>query len=293
VNLISTGLAVFFIFLVGILPFRILYLLADITRFFLHRVFAYRKKVIRSNLKRCFPEKNEHEIDQLVLKVYKNLADVTVEGFKAFTMTRRQLAERHKIVNPTLLDQFNNSNKNIIATPCHYGNWEWGSLAPSLQLNYQIAAFYTKFSNPYIDKFMRYNRSRTGAKLIPTTETSISFKKMINSRTVFIMAADQSPSKPEKAVWVNFLGQKTAFLDGPERHARANDIPVIFVDIQRVKRGFYELELSFISINSAETTTGEITRAYAGRLEKMIMEKPENWLWSHKRWKLNKQVEDN
>jgi KDO2-lipid IV(A) lauroyltransferase len=102
------------------------------------------------------------------------------------------------------------------------------------------------------------------------------------------MAADQSPSNPEKAIWVNFLGQKTAFLDGPERHARLRDIPVIFTDIQRVKRGYYTLELSYISLNPKETEKGEITTNYASRLEKIIRNKPEDWLWSHKRWKLNK-----
>ena len=287
-NLVLTGIAIFFIFLIGILPFKVLYFFSDIARFFLYRVFGYRTRVIRSNLERCFPEKSKEEINKLIAKSYKNLTDIMVEGFKAFTMTRKQLAERHKIINSEILDQFKDSSKNIIATPCHYGNWEWGSMAPGLQLDYQIVGFYTPFSNPYIDKFMRNNRSRTGAKLISTRKTSATFDELTNSRTVFIMAADQSPSKPEKAIWVNFLGQKTAFLDGPERHARLRDIPVIFTDIQRVKRGYYTLELSYISLNPKETEKGEITTNYASRLEKIIKDKPEDWLWSHKRWKLNK-----
>lgn len=287
-NLILTGIAIFFIFLIGILPFRVLYFFSDIARFFLHRVFGYREKVIRSNLERCFPEKDKKEIDKLVSKTYKNLTDVMVEGFKAFTMTRRQLVERHKIINPEILDQFKDSQKNIITTPCHYGNWEWGSMSPSLQLNYQIVGFYTTFSNPYIDKFMRNNRSRTGALLYSTGKTTTTFDELTDSRTVFIMAADQSPSKPDKAIWVDFLGQNTAFLDGPERHARLRNIPVIFTDIQRVKRGHYTLELTFISETPKDTKAGEITRQYAKMLEEVIKNKPENWLWSHKRWKLNK-----
>ena len=102
------------------------------------------------------------------------------------------------------------------------------------------------------------------------------------------MAADQSPSKPEKAIWVDFLNQKTAFLDGPERHARLRDIPVLFVDIQRVKRGFYTLEISVNSAHPTETAVGEITRTYAHKLEEVIRAKPENWLWSHRRWKYKK-----
>jgi KDO2-lipid IV(A) lauroyltransferase len=102
------------------------------------------------------------------------------------------------------------------------------------------------------------------------------------------MAADQSPSKPNHAIWVDFLGQRTAFLHGIEKHARQRDLPVVFVDIQREKRGYYTLELSFITEDPTQTKPGEITSLYARKLEEVILKNPGNWLWSHKRWKLNK-----
>ena len=286
-NIIFTFLSICFIFLFGILPFRVLYVVSDISRFVLQHLAGYRKKVIRSTLERCFPEKDVAEIDKLVTGFYRNLTDVLVEGFKAFTMTRKQFAKRHRILNPELLDAHRKAKKSFIATPCHYGNWEWGALAPALQLREQVIGFYTPLSNPYMDKFIRRNRSRTGAILVSTSETSATFERLRDTPSVFIMAADQSPSKPEKAHWVDFLGQKTAFLDGPERHAREKDYPVVFADIQRVKRGYYELELSYISENPRQTQVGEITAEYARRLETVIRKDPRNWLWSHKRWKLN------
>ena len=289
-NFLTTIISGFFIFLIGILPFRILYLFSDFARFFLHRVIGYRKKVITENLERCFPEKSKKEIDILVSKSYKNLTDVIVEGLKAFTMTDKQLKERHKIINPELLNEYKGNGKSFITTPCHYGNWEWGAMAPSLQLDYQIVAFYTPLSNPYLNKFIRKNRSRTGALLASTRETSKVFDAHSNSKVIYIMAADQSPSKPDRAIWVDFFGQKTAFLNGPEKHARLRDIPVVFVDIQRVKRGYYTLELSFTAEHPRETKPGEITARYAKKLEEIIRKKPENWLWSHKRWKLNKEL---
>jgi KDO2-lipid IV(A) lauroyltransferase len=102
------------------------------------------------------------------------------------------------------------------------------------------------------------------------------------------MASDQSPSKPDKAMWVNFLGRETAFLHGPEQYAKKYDLPVIFVDIQRVRRGYYELNLALITDKPRETSEGEITQLYARHLEEAILTKPENWLWSHRRWKLNR-----
>lgn len=287
-NFILALILIAFIFLIAILPFWLLYIFADIARFMLQHVFGYRKEVIKANLKRCFPEKNVKEIDILVGKAYKNLTDILVEGLKAFTMTDKQLARRHRIINPEILESYNDDGRSLIATPCHYGNWEWGALAPSLQVSTQIVAFYTKFSNPYVDKFLRTNRSRTGAMLVSTNDTSSTFDARADLSSVYIMAADQSPSKPEKAIWVDFMGYKTAFLNGPEKHARLRNIPVVFVDIQRIKRGFYTLELSILSNFPEKTAIGEITSKYANRLEEVIRAKPENWLWSHKRWKLNK-----
>lgn len=287
-HIILTGITVFFIFLFGILPFWVLYLFSDFARFVLQYVMGYRKKVIRGNLERCFPEKSKKEIDMLVTKAYKNLTDVLVEGLKAFTMSDRQIKERHHILNPEILGPYENSGKSFIAAPCHYGNWEWGSMSPSLYFNYPVVVFYTPLSNPYLNKFIKKNRSRTGGILTSTRETTKTFDDRAKIESIYIMAADQSPSKASKAIWVDFLGQETAFLDGPERHARLRDIPVIFTDIQRVKRGHYKLELSIISENPKETKVGEITTAYARKLEVAINNKPENWLWSHKRWKLNK-----
>ena len=284
-KILLAGVTYFFILVLGVLPFRLLYGFSDFIRFILKDVVSYRKKVIENNLRLCFPEKNEKEIQKLTSKFYKNLSDVMVEGLKAFTMSEKQLMKRHKILNPELVDKY--AGQNIIAAPGHYGNWEWGSLAPALQLDFNFVAFYTPLSNPYLDKLIRKNRSRTGTKLASTRQTSSTFESLDNSGTIFIMAADQSPSKPENAIWVDFLGRKTAFLWGIEKHARNRNLPVVFGDIQRVKRGFYTLELSLITDDPGSLKPGEITAAYAQKLENVIIQKPENWLWSHKRWKLN------
>ena len=287
-NIVLTAITYFFIMLLGILPFRVLYVFSDFVRFLLQHIFGYRKKVVVSNLRRCFPDLDNAEINKLTGDAYKNLMDVMVEGIKAFTMTKKQIVERHKILNPEILDILKDSKKNIIAAPCHYGNWEWGTMSSGLQFNNQIVGFYTPLSNPYLDKLIRKNRSRTGIYLTSTRNTTKTFDEREDTKSIFIMAADQSPSKPDRAIWVNFLGQKTAFLHGIEKHARLRNIPVLFVDIQRVKRGYYTLELSFLSKNPKETNPGEITTKYAKTLEKIIRQNPGNWLWSHNRWKLNK-----
>ncbi len=288
-NFILASLLIFFIFLIGIIPFFLLYPFADLMYFLLFHVFRYRKKIIFDNLSASFPTMEQQKLNQLFSLSYKNLTDILVEGIKGFTMTRGQISRRHKILNPEIVEPFYKAGKSIIALPTHYGNWEWGALSPGLFIkNFNIIGFYKPFSNPFVDRFMRKNRSRTGTTLASIYENSKTFEVVKDNPTIYIISAELSPSNADKAYWVNFLGRNTAFLSGPERHARNNDIPLVYVDIQRVKRGYYELTLSVLADKPSELKEGEITRRYAKMLESQISKKPENWLWSHKRWKLKR-----
>lgn len=275
--------------ILGLIPFFILYPLSNLVSFVLYRIVRYRKSVVRENLSRSFPQLDTKSLRRLERLSYKNLSDVLLEGIKGFTMTRGQIRRRHFVVNPEILDPFKAEGRTVISLPSHYGNWEWGSLSPGLFIkDYKIVAFYKPLTNPYADRFVRKNRSRTGTMLASIYKTNATFDSLKNERSAYIMAADQSPSNAKNVVWVNFLGIETAFLHGPEKYATKYNYPVFFVDNQRIKRGFYRLELSLLSDNPAELEPGEITRRYAGKLEEAILKKPENWLWSHRRYKLSR-----
>lgn len=226
----------------------------------------------------------------MVKLVYKNLADVFLEGVKAFAMTTRQVVLRHKLVNPEVLNQFYQSGRSVIGVTAHYGNWEWGSLSASLQTSFNTVAFYKRIDNPYIDRFVLRSRSKFGTTLASINETAETFEKYSSIPTAFLMAADQRTirSKLDAAYWIDFLGIDTPFLHGPEKYARAYNLPVIYINVQRRRRGFYEIELSVLTENPSELPDGEITRRYAKKLEEVIRKQPENWLWSHRRWRLGR-----
>ena len=287
-NFLLAILTIVSIILIGVLPFRVMYLFSDLMYFVLFKIIGYRREVIVSNLKRAFPDLIEQEMKRLLGKVYKNLTDIIIEGIKSFTMGHRQIIKRHRIINPEIIEQFSAKQKSLIVVTSHYCNWEWGSLSASLQTNFNVVAFYKPLSNPRVDKFLRWSRSRYGTTLASIFETSSAFENNKNKPTIFLMAADQSPSQREssKAYWVDFLGIKTAFLHGPEKHAKLNGYDIIYVDIQREKRGYYTLKLSVLAENVERLPDGEITKRYAKKLESIIQQNPANWLWSHKRWKL-------
>jgi len=289
---LSYGLFVFFVFVIGIIPFRLLYMFSDFMCFVLSSVFKYRRKVILDNLNRVFPEMNASRKRELMKDFYQHLTDLLIEGIKSFRMTEAQINKRHIIINPELVERFHQEGRSMIIVAAHYANWEWGSLSASLQTNFNVVGLYKPLSNPFVDRFLRNSRFRFGTTLASIYETSLTFDKYRNIPTIYLMAADQSPSKRErnKALWIDFLGVRTAFLRGPEKHARNNDLPVVYVDIQRVKRGHYVMELEVLAENTADLAEGEITGRYAGKLESIINKNPTNWLWSHRRWKLNSQA---
>lgn len=287
-DLITFSLFYLFSMLVGLMPFPLIYKLSDLLSFILRDIIKYRKAVVINNLKSSFPHLSEEEIRKISRKFYLNLSDVFLEGIKSFTISRKQVMARHLILNPEILRPYIEAGKGIIGVTAHYGNWEWGTLSPGLHYSNKIIGFYKPLTNKRFDKFIRNNRSRFGTNLISIRETTKTFEENRGHTVMYIMAADQSPSNRKMAYWVNFLDRETAFLHGPEKHARINNYPVFYVAIRRVKRGYYELKLSLLVEDPSTLPEGEITRLYAEQLESLIKEDPANWLWSHKRWKLTR-----
>lgn len=270
-----------------LIPFRMVYQLSNFVSFLLCKVIKYRKNLVVSNIEKVFPNFQEKEKSDLLKKSYSNLADILLEGIKGVSMNRKQLINRYKYINPEIIDDCFQKNKSIILATGHYNNWEWAALSTPYFFKHQIVGIYKKLSNTYIDKYFKKSRSNTGIILYELNETSEGFKKQSNEHkpSLFLMAGDQSPSNTKKAYWTMFLNQKTPCLHGIENYSRAYNLPIVYCNIQRVKRGFYELELSWLLQNPSEYKEGQITALYMNKLEEIIKEKPGNWLWSHNRWK--------
>ena len=286
-NFISSILTRFFILLFAIVPFWLLYIFADFFYFILYKVLKYRLNIVRDNLRKTFPEKSIEELNRIEKLSYKNLSQITVESLKAFTMSKKQIFARHKVINEDEMSHVYKDHGGVIALPNHYGNWEWGALS-CMQLQWPGVALYKPLSNKYLDSYVRNNRSRLGTELVSIYDTARCFITNKDKGKNYVMASDQSPSNPNKSYWINFLGRETAFLHGPEVYAKKYNYPAVFVDIQRIKRGYYELELTVLAENPRELPDGEVTRRLAKKLEEVIQKKPQDWLWSHKRWKLTK-----
>lgn len=268
-----------------IMPFSLLYRFSNLIKWVLKDVLKYRVEVVKRQLRNSFPEKCESEISGITDQFYTNLADIVLEGIKGFSMTKTQLIERWKIIGAEQVNEFQKKNKSVIINAAHYNNFEWGTLAIAFQLQHHSKGIYKALKNKYIEAYLKHNRSRTGLELLEMTNVGKKLVEYQNQNAAFVFVSDQSPSNVFKAHWVNFLGQDTAFIHGVDQFARTLDLPVFYLDIQRVKRGFYEVYISPLVIDPSDRKPGEITEIFAQKLEEIIRKDPAGWLWSHKRWK--------
>lgn len=266
-----------------LIPFRLLYIISDIGSFILFKLFKYRKKAIYENLTMAFPEKSKSEIRKIANKFYPNFMDVLLEGLKGMTMSTKSVLKRHKLLNPEILEPYFEQGKNILCLGAHYSNWEWG-VSIDMHMKHDSVTVYKAVKNQRINKFIRESRSRWGMKQISMEKTRTIFYNIEKPKFI-ILIADQSPSLTHLAIWVDFLGRDTPCIHGPEAYGLKFNYPVIFLDFQRVKRGHYTTELSLLAEEPASLEKNEITKKYMAMLEEVIRKKPEDWLWTHKRWK--------
>jgi len=274
-----------FIGFFALLPFRVAYLFSDFLYVILFYITGYRKKVAYTNIRKSFPNKTEQEIQKILKQFYHHLGDLIVEGIKGFSMTRKQVIKRHKILNPEVLQSFTKNNQSTICTTAHYNNWEWGTMSGTLQMEGKAMALYMPLSNPYIDKLMKKIRASRGTELISIFKTLHAFRDRKDETYSYLLAADQNPPNARFAYWMTFLNQETACINGPEKYARMFDYPVLFLNITKVKRGYYQIFIEVITDNPSSSKKGDITVKYMRLLEKEINNNPQYWLWSHRRWK--------
>src|ERR1017187_8186990 len=246
-----------FIYLLSILPFRVLYALSDFMYLFVFYLIRYRRKVVDTNLRNSFPEKPEEEIQAISKAYFHYLCDMTLETFKTLTISPKNALKHCHFHDTALFEQLHREHKSLILVLGHFGNWEWGGSSMSLATDYQLYVIYHPLKDKKMDRLIYNMRTRFGTKLIPMKNTlrdMIKNKDEVNA-TAFI--ADQTPSNPANAYWTTFLNQDTPVFEGTERIAMMLKYPVVYVSVKRVKRGFYEIYTEMLVENPAETKNGE------------------------------------
>jgi len=273
------------IYLFASLPFFITNIIGDIIYVILYKIFKYRIQVVRGNLKRSFPQKSEEQLREIEIKYYRHLSDLFLESLKGITSTGNQLKKRMKNIDQHVYEDYFEKGQSFIVVMSHSGNWEWVCQMSQVVCKQQIQCIYKTLSNKGFDWLMYKVRGRFGA--IPVSMEQLlrlmTANKKIVTATAFI--GDQNPSSGKNAHWTTFLNQETPFMNGPEKIAKMFNYPVVYLSSRKIKRGYYEANTEILVENPKDYEDGVITDMIAKRTEQEILNQPEIWLWSHRRWK--------
>jgi len=268
------------------LPKRVLFLLADMLYFIVYYLLPYRKSVVYTNLSRSFPEKSYAEIKQLAKQFYHYFADLFFENIYMLGTSAKKLLKNTSFDNRELLENYCKEEKSVVAVTGHYGNWEYLGLL-SFFFNFKVAY---KEQKGAVDRFLKHLRRRfRDDQIIPMQQILRYMLTHKEEHRIYVFIADQSPTEQSKC-WTTFLHQDTNFFGGAEKMATHLDLPVVYIEILRKGRAAYHFSFSSICESPKNAPEHEITRRFASLLEDTIQRHPQYWLWSHKRWKHKRKI---
>ncbi|WP_299525900.1 lysophospholipid acyltransferase family protein [Winogradskyella sp.] len=274
------------LWLISLLPFRLLYALSDIICFFIYRIFGYRKSTVKGNLRLVFPDKSEKEINTITKRFYKHLCDLFLEMVKTLSISKHQLSKRFVLKNAEKIKALEDSENSSILMFGHYASYEWSIMLQS-HITIPGLVLYKPIANTYFDNLVRRIRSKYNTELISSRKAIGRIKALHRKKEKRMIAflSDQSPKLRVNNVWLDFMGINVPCFIGAEAVAKKYNYPIGFLKIDKVKRGYYEAEIVSLSENPEVEPEFKITQKFNRLLEEQIKAKPEFYLWTHKRWK--------
>lgn len=271
----------------SLLPMQILYTFAYPIYITLTYIIKYRKRITIENLTFSFPNKTHAEILTLYKLYNRHLSHIIVEMLKMLTISKKNLDKRYYCKNPEIVNSYFEQKKSIILLSAHYNNWEWMILQLDSMFKHHGVGVGKANSNKKFEYLINKARTRYGTEVVFADHVRELFEKNNTEQTpaAYMMLSDQSPNNLKKSYITNFLNQESCMIFGGEYFAKKYDLPVFYYQVVQDKPGYYHIELELITKNPNTTQHGEITEKYSQLLEKTIRQKPEFWLWSHRRWK--------
>ncbi len=268
------------------LPMRVLYWVSNFLYLLIYYVIGYRKKVVENNIKIVFPEKSDEEIKLISKKFFKHFTDVVVESVKLFSISENEIKKRYVYRNIDVINNLAEEGRSIVLQGAHHNNWEWIVGLP-LQAKIECYGTYKKLQNPYFEKVLKSTRRRFGFDGIITSFFRKNVENRVNNniQSLYVLFSDQSPSVHKTKYWTTFLNEFVPVHTGAEWLAKKHNLAVVNMSVTKVKRGYYEIDFDLITDTPLSFDDYKITDEYLKLVEKQISKQPENYLWSHKRFK--------
>lgn len=283
------------------LPLVVLHGLAGLIYLLLRYVVRYRWGVVLENLRKSFPEKSTAEVERIGHQFYWHFAQVVVEILKLAAISPAELRRRMRFVNPELMTRHFAENRTVLSLGSHRGNWEWILSGAALEFPGRAAGVYKPLTNKFFEYFMRRLRTRLGAEAVPMLATLRYLVQHRSEGRTLSLLTDQAAGKDDRPYWTTFLHQEAGFYTSADRLAQQFNCAVLYVGIRRVRRGYYEVKFTELPDGQAvaaganspdEARRFPATEAFIRQLEADIRATPEQYLWTHRRWKHKRPVSE-
>lgn len=272
--------------MISLLPFWILYGISDFLYLIVRYGFKYRKKVISENLKYSFPDKSNEEIKVIRNKFYRHFCDLWLETIKMHSISTKSMQKHMRLIGVEKLNKRHDKGRSVVLLTSHYNNWEWCTAAQTGVKQQGLVVYNPIRGNHALEKFLTHSRQRWGAKCVALHRSGreIIRYNLQGKTTMAVLAADQTPAANAK-FWTTFLNREAPFFSGPKKIAIRGNQPVVFAHTRKIKRGYYTVELIDLVAEPKEVEPNEILLRYVKKIEEIVREEPEYYLWSHRRWK--------
>ena len=268
------------------LPLKIQYVFSDIIFVVLYHLAGYRKKIVKENLQNSFPDKSQEEIHKIRKQFFRNFSDYLVETVRSFTMSSRELRVRVQHLNQDVFHEAEKEGKNVILLAGHVFNWEWFNALSTIVPQDNCFPVYRKVNSSFWEEKIKNIRNSYGNHALEAREVVRHiFKNPNNGKSVYMFVADQTPHSSEITYGLEFLNQKTPAFIGYDKLATRLDLAFVYCEMKKVKRGYYQVNYYRIYPENEKFEDFEVVKKFHKKLENTIHKNPDNYLWSHRKWK--------
>ena len=278
------------IWFISILPFRVLYFFSDISYVIIYYIVGYRKKTVRKNLSLTLRHLNNEERTAVEKKFYHHFTDSFFEMAKSMTISDKQLRKRFVFDNINVVHEYEAKGKSVVLLIGHYASYEWLLYMNKQLTNHKGFAIYKVIRNKYFDLLVKRIRGKFNAELIGTRQTIPTMRQ--NERNGILgfygFISDQSPKLSSAIHWCDFFGMEVPIHVGGEILAKKIGMNMMYAKVSKISRGHYSCSFVGVEENIKEIPNFEISDNFMKMLEQQILEAPEYYLWTHKRFKHRK-----
>jgi len=277
----------FFLTIFSFLIFKILgpYLSSNISGkiFELIGPFFRSKEIIHTNLKRGIPNINSEKLDNITRSMWNNYGRLFAEYMFIKDFRYGKLSKKIQIQGQDILDEIKKSKKQVIFVSGHFSNFELMAMYLE-KTGIELSAIYRPLNNIFLNGIMEGIRKKFICKY-QIKKGIGGLKKLISLKKNNFSTAMMIDQRVSEGILSNFFNKEALTTTIPAQLVKKFNIPVVPVYIERIKDLNFKIVVHDPILFSNEDSIKNITLKLNQILERMILKKPEQWIWSHNRWK--------